>query len=90
VQTVLVQLVDHEADDSLVVFGYHADTVALPQAANKVLFGPAELETAVFDLQNFGHVPPDHPADVNTNFLGCAGQHHFGAPSSTILNGITG
>ena len=65
VQSRLVQLIDHEADDAVVVLGHHADAVALPQAANEVLFAPGELESLVFDFQNFGHVATNHPANMN-------------------------
>ena len=44
VQLVLVQLVDHEADDLLAVLGDHADAVALAEAAEEIFLGPGVLE----------------------------------------------
>jgi hypothetical protein len=51
------------------VLGDHADAVALPQTREKVFLGPVELEALALNLENFGHVPPDHPADLNTEGL---------------------
>jgi hypothetical protein len=65
----LVQLVDHEPHNPIVVLRDHADAVALAQASNKVLLEPRELETFVFDVQDFGHIAADHPPDVNANLL---------------------
>ena len=39
-----MQLIDHEADHAVFVLGDHADAVALPQAANEILFAPGKLE----------------------------------------------
>jgi hypothetical protein len=49
VQTVLVKLVNHEADDLIVFFGHHTNAITLPQAPNEVIFIPSELETRVLD-----------------------------------------
>src|SRR5262249_1568246 len=69
VQLGLVQLVDHEADDLLALLGDHADAVALAQAAEEVLLGPGELEALLLGLEHLGHVPADHPADVDANLF---------------------
>src|SRR5262249_61781222 len=69
VQLGLVQLVDHEADHLLALLGHHADAVALPQAAEEVLFRPGILEALLLGLQDFGHVAADHPADVHADLL---------------------
>src|SRR4029077_17540219 len=60
-----VQLVDHEADDALAMFGDHADAIALPQDAKKLLLAPGILEARVLDRQDLGHVAPDHPPNVH-------------------------
>src|SRR5690606_29235878 len=65
VEPALVELVNHEADNPVLRFGDHADAVALPQTANKVLFGPRELKTLTFNLKHIGHIAPDHPADMH-------------------------
>ena len=65
VQPVLVQLIDHEADDPLAGLGDHADAVALAEAAEEVLLVPGELEALLFDRQDLGHVAADHPADMH-------------------------
>ena len=69
VQLVLVQLVDHEADHLFAVLGHHADAVALPQAAEEVLLGPGEFEAELLGLQDLGHVPANHPADVDAGLF---------------------
>ena len=75
VQPRFVQLVDHETDNAVFVLGDHADAVTLPETTNEVLFRPRELETAIFNFEYFGHVTPNHPTDVNPNFLFLAGTH---------------
>jgi hypothetical protein len=60
-----VQLVDHEPDDRVPPLGHHADAVPLPQAAEEVVLGPGELEAGEFDRHHVGHVPADHPPDVD-------------------------
>ena len=50
VQLVLVELIDHEADDFFAVLGHHADAVALTQAAKEVFFVPGVFETELFGL----------------------------------------
>src|SRR5205823_2643908 len=69
VQLGLVQLVDHEADDLFTLLGHHADAVALAQAAKEVFFGPGELEAFLLGLEDFGHVTPDHPPDVDADLF---------------------
>src|SRR5204863_2096514 len=48
VQLGLVQFVNHEADDLFRLLGYHADAIALAQAAEKILLGPGEFEALLF------------------------------------------
>ena len=67
VELVLVQLVDHEADDPLAVLGDHADAVALAQHAEELLLAPGILEARVLDGQDLGHVAADHPADMDAD-----------------------
>src|SRR5206468_12853334 len=55
VQPVLVQLVDHEADDPVVVFGHHADAVPLAEAAEEVVLGPGVLEDRKSTRLNSSH-----------------------------------
>jgi hypothetical protein len=66
VQQVAIQLVDHEADNLFFVFGYHADAVSLAKAADEVVFRPGEFEALRFNIENFGHVSPNHPADMGS------------------------
>jgi hypothetical protein len=56
----------------------HADAIALPQTANKVVVNPGKLEALAFDLQDFGHVAADHPPNVNADFLLLLGRHGGG------------
>ena len=35
------------------MFGHHADTVALVQAANEIILGPGEFEALALDVQDF-------------------------------------
>jgi hypothetical protein len=51
------------------VFSNHTDAIALPQAAYEIVFGPWKLEAAIFNRQYFGHVSPNHPADMNAEAL---------------------
>ncbi len=69
VQLVLVQLVDHEADDLLALLGHHADAVALAQAAQEILLRPGVFKTLLLRLQHFRHVPTDHPPDMHANLF---------------------
>jgi hypothetical protein len=66
VQQVSIELIDHEADDLLFVFGDHANAVSLAEAADKVVFGPREFEALRFNVENFGHIPANHPADMGS------------------------
>src|SRR5688500_10621580 len=54
VQTILVQLVDHEADHPFRVLSHHADAVALPQAADEIIFRPGKLEAFLLNHHHFG------------------------------------
>src|SRR5580700_5241041 len=65
----LVQLVDHEADDAVIVLGHHADAVALPQTAQEVFLGPRVIEGGALDGEHIVHIAPDEPADLNFQFL---------------------
>jgi hypothetical protein len=65
VQLVLVQLIDHEADDAFAGFGHHADAVALAQTADEIVFVPRKLEALLLDREHFGHIAADHPTNVN-------------------------
>jgi hypothetical protein len=49
----------------LFVLGHHADAIALPQATYEILFEPGKFEAAIFDFQDFWHVSPNHPTNVN-------------------------
>src|SRR5262249_16081278 len=69
VQLLLVQLVDHEADDLLALLGHRANAVALPQTAKEVLLRPGILEVLLFGLEHFRYVAADHPADVDAHLL---------------------
>jgi hypothetical protein len=75
-----VQFIDHEADDLVVMVGYHADAIASPQATDELVFRPGKLEALAFYFENFSHIAPDHPADVQTSFL-LRIRTHAGHPS---------
>jgi hypothetical protein len=57
------------------MFSHHADTIALPETIDEVLFEPGELEAFFFDIQDLGHIASDHPADVYSDFLFLVGMH---------------
>jgi hypothetical protein len=69
VKPALVELVDHEADDLLPHFGHHADAIPLAEAAKEVLFAPGMSEGVVLNPKDLGHIPTDHPTDVDAEFL---------------------
>src|SRR5689334_3193615 len=84
VQPVLVQLIDHEANHSLRVLGHHADAVPLAEAANKIVLRPGKLEAALLDLVDLGHIPPDHPADMDAQRLLRLGVHRQALPAHHV------
>src|SRR5262245_37368755 len=57
------------------MLGDHADAIALPQAADKFLFKPGKLEGGALDVEDLGHVSPDHPADVNAKLRLMVDRH---------------
>src|SRR5262245_32889651 len=69
VQLGLVQFVDHEPDDLFALLGDHADAVALAEAAEEIFLGPRVLEALLLGVQDFGHVAPDHPADMHADLF---------------------
>src|SRR5438552_1780946 len=69
VQLVLVQLIDHEADDLFALLSDHADAVALAQTAEEVLLGPGVVEAGLLGLQDLGHVAANHPANVHADLF---------------------
>src|SRR5262245_19422378 len=82
----LVQLIDQKAHGSLALLGDHADAVALAQAAQEVFLCPGKLEALLFRLQDFRHVAPDHPADVNAKllFIGSVRAHPHSSPFDPV------
>jgi hypothetical protein len=72
-----VQFVNHEPHNVVIAFGHHADAVPLTQTTNEILFRPRKLEAPIFDLENLGHVPPDHPADMDSQILLAFETHQF-------------
>src|SRR5439155_22401809 len=77
--------------DSVTLLGHHANAIALPQAAEKVFFGPGEIEARLLGLKDFGHIPPDHPADVNANLcFFCATRAHEQPPPSPHAHPLRG
>ena len=53
VQSCLMQLVDHESNDVVAVFGHHADAIALTQTTHEIFFRPRELETLILDVEHY-------------------------------------
>jgi hypothetical protein len=70
-----VEFVNHESHYPIFVFGHHADAIALPKATDEVVFGPGILEALFFDGQDFGHIAPNHPANVDADFLFLVEMH---------------
>jgi hypothetical protein len=64
-----MQLINHEADDAVIMLGHHADAVALPQATQEILFGPGMIEGGALDGQHIVHIAPNEPADLDLEFL---------------------
>jgi hypothetical protein len=89
VQLGFVELVDHEANNLIVELGHHANAISLAEAAQKILFGPGEVETGTFGLKDFGHVSPDHPANVNAHLVAnrSRGGHNSTSPLSRMRPG---
>ena len=78
VEFVLVQLVDHEADDFFAVLGHHADAIALSEAAEEIFLILGIFEAKLFGLQDFGHIAPNYPANVYANlFILCSTSVHI-------------
>ena len=81
----LVQLIDHEADDLMIVFGHHADAVPLTQTAEEILVRPRELEAGRFNAENFLHVAADQPANLNVQmFTLFTNRAHEGLPAVCV------
>ncbi len=70
-----MEFINHEPHHPIVVLGDHADTIALPQTIDEVVFEPGKLETLFFDGEDFGHIASNHPADVDADFLFLVGMH---------------
>ena len=64
VKSGFMEFINHESDDLAILFGDHADAVALSQAAEEILFRPLKLEAGLFDGQDFFHIASDKPADL--------------------------
>ena len=87
VQFVFMKFVNHEPDYFFALFGNHADAIALAEAAEEILLGPGEFETLRFDLQDFGHIAANHPANVNAClfFFGTT-RAHDGLPFARLAH----
>src|SRR5262249_7226190 len=49
--------------------GHHANAIALPQTAEEVLLGPSVVEAGLLGLQDFRHIPSNHPPYVDANLF---------------------
>jgi hypothetical protein len=64
-QTRSVQLVDHEPVDAVILLDHHADAISLTEASEEVVLCPGKLETGPLGSHDLGHVPTNHPPNVN-------------------------
>ncbi len=88
VQLRFVQFVNHEADDFFALLRHHPDAVPLAQAAEEVFLSPGIFKTLLFGLEDFGHVPADHPANMDANlFLLCPVSIHADSPLLPLRRG---
>ena len=63
-----MQLIDHEADNFLLVLRDHADAVSLAEATQKVFFRPGKLKALMLNAQNIRHISTNQPTDLNRQF----------------------
>jgi hypothetical protein len=70
-----VQLINHESHNSVALLGHHANAIALPQAANEIVFLPGEFKALRLDVEYLGHIATNHPPDVNANYWGSLDSH---------------
>lgn len=77
-KSIFMQFINHEPDYFIVLFRNHPDAVPLPEATNEVVFTPSELKACVLDSEDRGHIPADHPANMNAHRFG----FHVGLLSS--------
>ncbi len=80
VESGAVEFINHEPDHPFLVFGDHADAISLTKGLEEILLGPRVVKAAAFDGENFGHVPPDHPADMQFDLIFGPG-FHSGSPN---------
>jgi phosphoribosylformylglycinamidine synthase len=52
-------------DDPLIALGHHANAVALPQTADEIVFRPGKFKAPLFNGQDLGHIPANHPANMH-------------------------
>lgn len=75
-----VEFIDHEPDHPFFVLSDHADAIALAKGLEEILLGPWVIKAAAFDGEHFGHVAPDHPADMQFDLFFGPG-FHSGSPN---------
>lgn len=75
-----VEFIDHEPDHPFFVLSNHADAIALAKGLEEILLGPRVIKASAFDGEHFGHVAPDHPADMQFDLFFGPG-FHSGSPN---------
>ena len=80
-----MEFIDHKTNDFIILFGDHADAVALPQAPHKIFFRPRKFKTLGFDIKDIGHVPSNHPTNVNSRILSWPCRHIGLLPVPAII-----
>ena len=70
-----VKFINHEPQHPFAMLGNHANAIALTEAADEIFFKPGKLEALALDVEHFGHVAANHPADVNSQLLAVIGSH---------------
>ena len=69
VESCFMELKHHECNNSFFNLRNHADAIALPKAADEILFRPWTLKTLILDIQHFRHISADHPSNMNAYLL---------------------
>ncbi len=75
-----VEFINHEPNHPFFVLSDHADAIALSKGLEEILLGPRVIKASAFDGEYFGHVTPDHPADMQFDLIFGPG-FHSGSPN---------
>jgi hypothetical protein len=75
-----VEFINHEPNHPFFVFSDHADAIALSKGLEEILLGPRVIKASALNGEYFGHVTPDHPADMQFDLIFGPG-FHSGSPN---------